>query len=615
MNHRIAEIRPTFLRLVGVVTAVCLSLACADARSASTRALKPDGSELELKTERVIIFKDGYGLVVKRGVATTDERGEVYTDDVPDAAVLGSFWATPKQGRLLSLVAGWREVSEEKTEPVVCTQTIEVLKANVGRKCRLQLSDNSSLSGVIHQVLAEETLAPASDTNWAAFGPLTEGSLALSGRSNSAATPASTTLSGIRGTHFVLRTEDGDVLLSAGDVRRLTIEDMKTTLDRTLTAKKRSKRLILRFAEPRQRREVLIAYFRPGLRWIPTYRFDLDDDGEEKIANIAMQAEVMNEAEDLIRTPVDVVVGVPNFRFRGLPSPLILERTLRNALAEAAPQLMGQFRNDLSNALFTQRAGELRDRTPQPPPNQAAAAIELPPELTAAGAQELFVYHVDRLTLRKGERAIVPIFTAQAPYRDVYTWNVFVKRNDIATAPSGSGASSPLILSNNEVWRQIELTNTTDAPWTTGAAMIMEGGQPLAQELLTYTSPKGVCRVPITVAVDLRGSFAERETGRQLKALTWNHSEYAKISQRATLSLWSHKANAVDAEITLRFGGKADEASADGSVTLSPYRAEDWERYRGDPAVNNSSTVVWKKSLEPGSQFEATVDYHFYTRH
>jgi len=427
--------------------------------------------------------------------------------------------------------------------------------------------------------------------------------------------PTTATVSGLSGTHFVLRTEDGDVLISAGEIRRLTIDEMNTTLDRTLKTKKRSKRLIFRFAEPGRRREVLIVYFRPGLRWIPTYRVDLEEAGATKTAGMAMQAEVMNEAEDLVRTAVDVVVGVPNFRFRGLPSPVILEATLRNALAEAAPQLMGQYRNDLSNALFTQRAGEMRNRTPQPTPSQPGAAIELPPELTAAGSQELFVYHIDRLTLLEGERAIVPIFTTKAPYRDVYTWDVFVKRNDIATAPSGSGVASPLVLSKNQVWRQIELANTTDAPWTTGAVMIMEGGQPLAQELLTYTSPKGVCRVPVTVAVDLRGSFLEHETGRQLKALTWNGHHYARITQRASLRLRSYKARAVDVEITLRFGGKATEASAGGSITLSPYRAEDWEQYRGDPAVNNGSTVVWEKSLEPGDAFEATVDYHFFTRH
>ncbi len=659
MNRRIASTRPRRLRLLALAAAACVSLGCAQVPPSSAEGSEPEtaappiakaeagehnagpaaeesgakaagSSELELKTERAIIFKDGYGLIVKRGVATTDDRGEVYTDDVPDAAVLGSFWATPKEGRLLNLVAGWREVSREEIRAKTCTDVIEVLQANAGKRCRLQLSDNTCLSGVIHQVLVEETRAPLTDAHRAAFGDLAE-LLAAPGRPRSAASvprgmygsarpgsngpeAAGLTVSGIRGTHFVLRTGDGDVLLSAAEVRRLTIDDMRTTLQRTLTAEKRTKRLVFRFAEPGRRREVLIAYFRPGLRWIPTYRIDLDDRAEEKTAKIAMQAELLNEAEDLVRAAVDVVVGVPNFRFRGLPSPLILEGALRNALAEAAPQLMGQFRNDLSNALFTQRVGEHRGPAPQPGEGRPAAAVELPPELTAGDAQELFVYHVDRLTLRRGERAIVPIFTAESPYRDVYTWDVVVKRNDVAASPSGSGVASPLVLSKNEVWRQVELTNTTGSPWTTGAVMLMQGGQPLAQELLTYTSPKGVCRVPITVAVDLRGDFSEEETDRELNALTWMRQHYAKIFQRATVGLRNYKSKAVDAVISLRFGGRAEKASADGKITLHPYRAEDWENYRGHPAVNNSSRVVWKKSLEAGETFEATVDYHFFTR-
>jgi hypothetical protein len=328
-----------------------------------------------------------------------------------------------------------------------------------------------------------------------------------------------------------------------------------------------------------------------------------------------MQAELLNEAEDLINTPIDIVVGVPNFRFRSLPSPLILEQTLRNALNQAAPQLMGQFRNDLSNALFTQRASEVRRDRAQPTGGQPEATIDLPEELTAAGAQELFVYHLEELTLHKGERAAVPIFTAQAPYRDLYTWDVRVRRNDIATAPSGSGVQSPLTLSKNEVWRQIELTNTTNVPWTTGAAMIMQASQPLAQELLTYTSPKGMCRVPVTVAVDLRGHFSEQEIKRQPNALNWDGYHYVKIHQRAALDLRNNKTEAVDVEITLRFGGKVDEATHDGKVTLSPYRPDDWHQYRGSPAVNNSSTVQWKVKLEPGKTFQPTVDYHFYARH
>ena len=44
-------------------------------------AAEKNASELELKTERAIIFKDGYALIIKRGVATTDKAGEVFTDE------------------------------------------------------------------------------------------------------------------------------------------------------------------------------------------------------------------------------------------------------------------------------------------------------------------------------------------------------------------------------------------------------------------------------------------------------------------------------------------------------------------------------------------------------
>ena len=85
--------------------------------------------------------------------------------------------------------------------------------------------------------------------------------------------------------------------------------------------------------------------------------------------------------------------------------------------------------------------------------------------------------------------------------------------------------------------------------------MIMEGMQPLAQELLTYTSPGGSVRVPVTVSVDTRGSYEEEEVGRELKALTWERVSYAKISNKATLALANRKDVPVDVEIRLRFGG------------------------------------------------------------
>ncbi|MBW3597376.1 MAG: DUF4139 domain-containing protein [Planctomycetes bacterium] len=595
---------------------IAILLAVAAEPWASARAQESPG-QLQIKTRRIVAFKDGYCLVVKDAAGTSDERGEVFTSEVPDAAVLGSFWATPTEGRLTAMIAGWRETTEEVVKEAPCTQVIELLLANVGAEAAIELHDKSVHRGRIHEVLTQPTAAPLSQP-WAERWRLT--SLLASGSSRGLSQPEvveAPSMGGVTGELFVLRADDGDKLLPISQVRSFTVDRMKTTLERTVTSRQRSKRLTFRFAEPAQRRELSLMYFRPGVRWIPTYRVQLESGGEKekKTATIALQAEVLNEAEDFGDAPLDVVVGVPNFRFRTLPSPLTLEQALRNALQQSEPALMGQMRNDFSNALYGQRSSEFRREAAGASAVAEGGSLELPDELTAQGAQDLFVYQLPSLRLKTGERAAAPIFTAEVPYRDVYTWDLRLQRQDNGAAPTGSGAGSPLTLSKNEVWHQVALTNTTRLPWTTGAAMLLDQGIPVGQELLTYTSPNDEVRVPVTVSVETRGSYEEEEIDRELGALTWNGYSYAKIVKRAQLDLCNNKPVPIEAEITFRFGGKATEVSDDGAVRLDAFRAEDWTNYNGHPTVNNSTTVRWSVKLGPGETFTPTVVYHFYVRH
>jgi len=575
-------------------------------------------NELDLKTERVIIFKDGYCLVIKRGTATADKLGEVFTDEVPDAAVLGTFWAVPDEGRLVSMLAGWKTTDEAVDKDLPCRETIEVLLANKGKSAKVELHDKTLYSGIIQEVLVEKTPVPLDEPRLEALlssrSALTR---AASARRPAADATESHTLTGITGGNFILRSEDADVLLNAANVRSLSIKDMKTTIAKTAKTTRRAKRLTFKLPDGGKKQSLALMYFRPGVRWIPTYRVNLGEKAGKKVANIALQAELLNEAEDLVDVPVDIVVGVPNFRFRGTPSPLVLEATLRNALAEAAPAIMGQAmaNNSLSNTLYSQRTSEFRRNAAQANDAAEGGVVNLPGELTATGAQDLFVYKLPKITLARGERAAVSIFNADSPYRDIYTWNVHVNRQDIEASPSGAGVVSPLTLSKNEVWHQVVLTNNTNLPWTTGAVMMTEGDQPLAQELLTYTPPKDEVRVPVTIAVDARGSFDEKELGRDLKALQWEGVNYARIEKESTVHLCNNKKADLEVEITLRVGGKVTKATEDGTIVLGAYRAEDWTNYHGHPAVNNGSTVTWKTKLKPGETIEPKVTYHFFTRH
>ena len=370
------------------------------------------------------------------------------------------------------------------------------------------------------------------------------------------------------------------------------------------------KRLLLEFDRKTTDGEVdmTMMYICPGIRWIPTYRIVLDKPGD---AALAMQAEILNEVEDLTDVRASLVVGVPNFRFKDVISPMSLEANLRDALKQAAPQLMSQ---SMSNMLFTQRSGEIRGRT-----GERARAVEskvptLPTELAGEEAQDLFIYHVPQLSLRAGDRAIFPLISAEIPFRHFYTWDVRLSRSGTEALSGSAGHTSPVKLLTNEIWHQIELNNNTNTPWTTGAAMVMDGYLPIAQELLTYTPIGGKCQLPLTVAMDVRGTYEEEEIERKLKAIHFDGYDYVRISKKGTLRVTNYKKESIELIIACSFGGNGTKASDEGKIMVTDFEGSDWRNFRGNTALTGHSTIRWDLKLKSGETKEVTCEYHYFTR-
>ncbi len=70
------------------LVAACAAAAMIFTADATAAAETAGNNRLELKTERVIVFKDGYCLVVKRGTAVTNADGEFYTEQVSSSLLL-----------------------------------------------------------------------------------------------------------------------------------------------------------------------------------------------------------------------------------------------------------------------------------------------------------------------------------------------------------------------------------------------------------------------------------------------------------------------------------------------------------------------------------------------
>jgi len=348
------------------------------------------------------------------------------------------------------------------------------------------------------------------------------------------------------------------------------------------------------------------SYFTPGIRWIPTYRIDI---GQTDKANLMMQAEILDEIEDIEAIPIDLVVGVPNFRFKDVISPMSLQGQMTNVLQQVAPGLMSQ---TMSNAMVTQRAGETRGRRSPEEPIESTVP-ELPAELAGEQTQDLFVYTVPALTLRAGERAAVPIISTPVQFRHLYTWDVQLQRSGTETAGVAGPHASPARLSKNDIWHQIEITNTTGVPFTTGAAMIMNGALPVAQELMTYTSPGGTMQMPLTVAVDVRGTYAEEELARDPEGMRIDNTTYALIKKKGTLRITNHKKDAIDLLVACDFGGTCTEASDGSRIVLGDFSSADWKDSHVPAGLVGHSTIRWELKLKPGETKELTCQYQYYT--
>ncbi|MFM8980525.1 MAG: hypothetical protein ACKOSS_08690 [Planctomycetia bacterium] len=601
-NVRGGSVRRTACRVARLAGLAALGLlaglgpAVAGDPPAAAAAAEP--GRLTLATERVAIFKDGYALYVKAATGTADERGQVFTDAVPDAAVLGCVWAVTGTGdeRVLSMRSAWHATRTMRTREAAAVTTLDLLRANVGRRVTLGLVRENApdVEGVLE--VLEQAAPPEPEPAGPEAGP--------AGETVTEVTPRG-------GQLVVLQSGDTRLVLPLAEVRTGSGKDLATRTLLTERVVRRAKRLTFDFgaASAGKPASLRLLYFAEGLRWIPTYRVS---GALEADARLALQGEILNEAEDLAGAAVDLVVGVPSFRFRDVVSPLSLERAMRGALQSAAPQLAQQM---LSNSMRS-FGNEQSDMAVQ----EGDTAPATPAELAGRSEQDLFVHAVGRVDLARGARASVPLWQATAPLRHLYTLDVEVVRNQrsgehvyqsakaASAAPTRGARPAPASL----VWHELELANTGTQPWTTGAALLLKGDLPLGQDVLRYTSPGGKTLLPMTVAVDLRGRYEERELERRPNAIAWSGESYSLVVKQGTVTATSFRKEASPLRVTVSVGGKVEEASDQGRIVVNDLKAEDWTG--GAYAVNNHSDIAWDLTLEPGQSKTLTYRFGFYVR-
>jgi len=272
-----------------------------------------------------------------------------------------------------------------------------------------------------------------------------------------------------------------------------------------------------------------VAYLSGGITWVPEYSVKVLDD----------------ETAELTLPPLAVGQVIRTVGTAVAPRQLRTQIMNRAAIVSNG-DVADQFRRQVADESSTQPAvrGELSTTTKNLP------------RIDSAGGSDYTVYTKQDMTLRRGEKAIVTLFTQKIRYTNVYRW------------------SPP------EPMRHfLQLHNDTESAWTTGPYLAISGGRPLSEDILRYTPKNGRAEIAVSSAINVANSKRENESDRELKA---HQPDKYKFWDLVTLSgelkFKNFEKHDADIVVELPVPGKPIEASDDGQLATDPKRLKLLER-------------------------------------
>lgn len=530
----------------------------------------PAAGLAKLPVREVTVFKDGHSFVLQEGEMAVDAAGDVVLDHLPQP-VMGTFWAysADPAAPLTAVVAGSRKVKTERA----AINWPDLLEANPG---------------------ASVTVTETSGERYVAEVGARTGDLTLF-------------KTGL-GRRFTPLTHIRDVTFRDEAKTKVGFEESRGVMT-------------LKLARKEGRARVGMAYLQKGIRWIPSYRVSIDGKGQ---ATIKLQATLVNEMVDLENVRTHLVIGVPSFAFQETIDPI--------ALAQAAAQLSAVFQSPnaqtayaLSNALMTQaaRMGEYRHA-----PEQGGAPAH-GADLPGGKNEDLFIFSVEGITLKKGERMVLPVAEFTIPYKDVYTLDIAMMPPPELRQHLNNPQQQEMarLFHRPKVMHQIRLQNSSKFPLTTAPALILKNDRLIGQGMMTYASIGCTTDLELTAAVDLPVHKDEEELRRTPNAMQWHGNSFDRIDLQGSVDLHNRRGTPVEVEIVRYVLGEAHDVTGGGTVQKVNLYEEDGSAGRsGLPSwvyygwqypwghVNSISKITWNLKLEPGKSVELGYAWHYFAR-
>lgn len=506
-----------------------------------------------IKTKSVAVFKNGSGFFVKSG-NVKPRNGTVRIDDTINAT-FGTLWFTSGDNSITSVTSKMEQV--EHVKPAQAGNTTDLLKANIGKRIKITAANEEPVEGTIEKV-DDDMVILKEATKWVHYR------IAYLNRIDFMEQPV------------YYSTSKDNTMITRVDLK----DDKESNLN--------------------------MMYLQKGISWLPTYLIELKPDNK---AIITLTANLVNDAEDLDNTDMSLVVGVPNFKYSNLLSPLTSNQTIAEFLSamnyepySSTTVLSNGFANNIpAQAQTANYYGFAGD--------EGKANSEKPIEgfdLGGATQEDLFFYRLNNISLKKGGRGFYTVLKEEVPFRHIYETEL-KENSESGGFYNNSGDDDNASQKLNKVYHSIELENTSKLPWTTGSAMAVkpvEGNPaPLSQDILTYTPMKAKVSVKITEAPDIQVKDAEVETTREERKKIVHKVAYDLVSVDASITVKNYKDEDVDLTVKRTVYGNLQSCSVDwtSKKAVNLYQS-----------ANITNNVKWAIHLKSGEEKKIAYKYQVY---
>lgn len=611
--------RFVMIGLALLLAALCLPTVRAQGKGGpvypQARAAIEASALTSMPVRELAVFKDGHAFVLHESEVPTEPGGDVLLNTLP-TPVIGTFWAysADAQAKLTGVVAGRRKVKSERS----ALSVRELLDANPGAAVRITEYDvppyEATIVGIPRPTVDPNAASVAGEEGDARQSP------------QAAAPPA-----GPAAEIILLKTQEGVRTVRLDRIRDVTF---RTELNAQIPFEEERKLLTLRLdwggRPPAASAKVGMVYLQRGVRWIPSYKIDIDGAGH---AHVKLQATLINELMDLQGVTANLVIGVPSFYFKDTLDPLALQETAAQlgqyfATQQREPYQQQQMAYAFSNALMTQTARMNEMYAPVAAANVHDADD---PEITGASrSEDLFVFTVPNITLARGERMVVPVAEFDLTYEDIFALDVtFAPPPEMERNYNNDQALQlARLMQAPRVMHRIRLRNDSRYPLTTAPALVLRDGRLLAQSLMTYTAVGARTDLDVTPAVDVAVQKSDAETSRTPNAVRWNGDDYGRVDLAGKLTLTNHRSTAVRLEVTRHVLGAVESADHDGKIEKAnmfedtragvsrdyPY----WWRWYNWPwwwyRFNGIGRITWTLDLPAGESVDLSYAWYYYWR-